>query len=114
MSWLRRIIGVSRLQKIRNDDIRKRLGQEISLNQRIQERQLKWFGHVSRMNQERMPHLALHTKVHGKRSQGRPRKRWIDTVADDLDQKGISMREVSTLAADRDNWRDVIRPHRHF
>ena len=114
MSWLRRMIGVSRLQEIRNEVIRKRLGQETTLVHRIQERHVKWFGHVSRMGQERIPYRALHTKMHGQRSRGRPRTRWIDTVAKDLEQKGISMNEACALIPDRYSWREVIRPLCHF
>ena len=113
MSWLRRILGVSRLQRIRNDAIRKRLGQEISLVHKIQERRLKWFGHVSRMSPERLPYLALHTKIHGSRKAGRPRRRWIDNVAEDLDQRGVSMNSASRLTLNREAWRDITRPHRH-
>jgi hypothetical protein len=114
MSWLRRMIGISRLQRIRNEVIRKHLGQETSLVHRIQERRLKWFGHVSRMSQERLPYVALHTKIHGQRIRGRPRRRWIDTISQDLEQKGLSMNEVAILMPDRNAWRKVIRPHRHF
>ena len=114
MSWLRRMIGISRLQRIRNEVIRKHLGQETSLVHRIQERRLKWFGHVSRMSQDRLPYVALHTKIHGQRNRGRPRRRWIDTISEDLEQKGLSMKEVATLMPDRNAWREVTRPHRHF
>ena len=114
MSWLRRMIGISRLQRIRNEVIRKRLGQEITLVHRIQERRLKWFGHVSRMSQEKIPYVALHTKIHGQRNRGRPRRRWIDIISEDLEQKGLSMNEVAKLMPDRNAWREVTRPHRHF
>uniref|UniRef100_H3AY06 Reverse transcriptase domain-containing protein n=1 Tax=Latimeria chalumnae TaxID=7897 RepID=H3AY06_LATCH len=93
MSWLRGILGVSRIQRIKNNIIRTLLGQETTLIQKIQERRLQWFGHVSRMETARIPFMALHTEVHGTRSQGRPRKHWIDNVKSDLSQEGVQMTE---------------------
>jgi hypothetical protein len=36
------------------------------------------------MNDERMPKQTMTTKVEGTRKRGRPRKRWIDEVEEDL------------------------------
>ena len=46
MCWVRRILRISRLQHIRNDDIRKRTGMQVSTVDRIKARRLRWFGHV--------------------------------------------------------------------
>jgi hypothetical protein len=50
MCWLRRILEISRLQHIRNDDIRRRTGMQVTTVHRINARRLRWFGHVSRMD----------------------------------------------------------------
>jgi len=47
MSWLRRILGVSRLQHFRNEDIRKKIRMEEAAVDMIKARRLRWFGHVS-------------------------------------------------------------------
>src|SRR6218665_2896583 len=49
MSWLQRITGVTRLQKIRNIDTRQVLGSQTTLLDKIVQRRLRWFGHVERM-----------------------------------------------------------------
>jgi hypothetical protein len=80
MGWLRRIMGVTRLQQIRNELIRRKLGQEDTLCDKIQRRRLKWFGHVTRMNDTRLPFRALHGHMEGHRSRGRQPNTWMDNV----------------------------------
>ena len=60
MSWLRRIKGRSRRERIRNTITRKELGAEETVVEKIQKRRLKWFGHVKRMDTRRLPIAALH------------------------------------------------------
>jgi hypothetical protein len=112
MNWLRRILTISRLERRRNEDIRHEVGQTITLVERIRKRRLQWLGHVERMNCDRLPVRALHTRIEGNRSRGRQRKRWIDNVKEDLEEKGINMQDASTLWKDRQKWTTLIQPHR--
>ena len=72
MRFLQRIEGVTLFNKVRSSKIRKSL-HIVPLLLRIERPQLRWFGHVSRMPQERLPKQALHAKANGRRSVGRPR-----------------------------------------
>ena len=83
-SWLRKSAGISRLQKIRNDDIRQALGVETTLLDKVVQRRLRWFEQVERMAVDRIPHIALHAKFEGKRNKSRQRLRWIDYITDDI------------------------------
>ena len=65
MRFLRRIEGVTLFNKVRSSEIRKSLQIE-PLLLRIERSQLRWFGHVSRMPQERLPKQALLAKANGK------------------------------------------------
>ena len=79
MRFLRRIEGVTLFNKVRSSEIRKSLNIDPLLLQ-IERSQLRWFGHVSRMPQERLPIQALHAKANGRRPVGRPRTRWTDYI----------------------------------
>ena len=81
MRFLRRIEGVTLFNKVRSSEIRKSLNIE-PLLLRIERSQLRWFGHVSRMPQERLPKQALLEKANGRRPVGRPRTRWTDYIED--------------------------------
>ena len=81
MRFLRRIKGVTLFNKVRSFEIRKSLNIE-QLLLRIERSQLRWFGHVSRMPQERLPKQALLAKANGQRPVGRPRTRWTDYIED--------------------------------
>ena len=69
MRFLRRIEGITLFNKVRSSEIRKSLNIELLLL-RIERSQLRWFGHVSRMPQERLPKQALLAKANGKRPVG--------------------------------------------
>ena len=64
MRFLRRIEEVALFNKVRSSDIRKSLNIEPLLF-RIKRSQLRWFGHVNRMPQERLPKQALLAKANG-------------------------------------------------
>ena len=44
-------------------------------------------GHVERMEGKRLPNAALHGHVRGERTRGRPRKRRMDNVREDLEER---------------------------
>lgn len=75
MRFLRRTKGCDRRDHIRNDDIRAELG-IYSLLEKVTQYRKQWKDHVERMPAERLPLQILNYKPAGKRSIGRPRKRW--------------------------------------
>ena len=44
---------------------------------------LRWFGHVQRMEENRIPKKVLYTNLETTRLRGRPRNRWQDEVRED-------------------------------
>ena len=72
----------------------------------IKNLQLRWFGHVSRMPQERLPKQALHAKANGRRPVGRPRTRWTDYIEDlGWNRLGLHPCEMMKVMEDREVWR---------
>jgi hypothetical protein len=52
----------------------------------IKWRRMRWAGHVARMGEERGVYRVLVGKPEGKRSRGRPRRRWVDNIRTDLQE----------------------------
>ena len=46
MKCLRSLVGVSRMDRVRNEQVRRRAGMERELASRVDQRLLRWFGHV--------------------------------------------------------------------
>lgn len=77
MRFLRATAGYSLTDRKRNTDIRKELNAE-NLIKKVEEYRSSWSQHVQRMNNDRIPKQIMEYKPKGRRSLGRPRKRWID------------------------------------
>ena len=104
MRFLRRIEGVTLFNKMRSSEIRKSLNIDPLLLQ-IERSQLRWFGNVSRMLQERLPKQALLAKANGRRAVGRPRTRWTDYIEDlGWNRLGLHPSEMMEVMEDREVW----------
>ena len=109
MTVLRRILGITRRDRWRNQDVRSQLDLARDVVQEIQQRRLAYFGHVCRMSGHRIPNIALYGRVHGTRPVGRPRRKWMDGIRDDCSELGLSTYEVVEATQDRTTWRSVMK-----
>ena len=82
---------MSRRDKIRNTAIRERAGVEEDVVQKMARNRMRYLGHVIRMPNTRFSSMAYYGQVHGQRSRGRPRMRWIDNAKKDCERAGISI-----------------------
>lgn len=96
MDVFRRSLGISRLQKIRNEEIRRQMGVNGTLTTDIETKQLTWYGHVQRMNNERLPKKVMEWIPAYRRKRGRPKKTWKEGVV-----KAMSLRDLR-----QDQWND--------
>ncbi|KAI5754231.1 hypothetical protein M8J77_006965 [Diaphorina citri] len=99
MKFLRSIAGKTRRDRIRNDDIRRMLQME-SLEERMRKGRLRWYGHMKRMNCERLPKKMYEMRMEGMRPRGRPRYRYSDVIRADIQRK-------------QGNWKDIEREQRY-
>jgi len=70
-------------------------------------RVLRWAGHV-RIEEGRGVHMVLVGKPEGKRTLGRPRRRWEDNIKMDLQEVGGVCGDWMELGQDRDKWRALV------
>jgi len=75
MKFLRHLLGITKLDKEKNQCIRRKTGAQNTVKE-IKQYQEKWLQHVQRMDTKRLPKQALQYKPKGRRNIGRPRKRW--------------------------------------
>src|SRR6478609_447347 len=67
------ILGVKRIDRIRNDFILEQVAQR-PLSQTVRERQQRWLGHALRTNNNSITAIyALYVPQHGRRKRCRPR-----------------------------------------
>ena len=69
MKCLRSLVGVSRMDRVRNEEVRRRAGIEREFASRADQRVLRWFGHVERMDEHRIAKRVLMAEL----SEGRVR-----------------------------------------
>jgi hypothetical protein len=55
-----------------------------TITETIRLHRLRWFGHVQRMEENRIPKRILYMHLELTRSRGRPRNRWQDEVRKEL------------------------------
>ena len=68
------------MDRVRNEEVRRRAGIERELASRADQRVLRWFGYVERMDEYRMTRKVLMAEVSGGRVRGRPRFDGRDAV----------------------------------
>lgn len=111
MKFLRSMLGKTRRDRVRNVDVRKEIGVE-KVNDKIEKSRLKWFGHVKRMSDGRIPKEMMETKFEGKRARGRPRTRWIDLVKTSISSRNLDWNKIVVEEEwwkDRGKWRSTIK-----
>ena len=104
MMMLRWMSGVTKLYRIRIERIRwtTKVGE---ISKKVQESRLKWCGHVLRREDEYVGKSVMAMEVPGKRRRGRPKRRWLDNIKNDLSERELSGEDTQ----DRAKWRRIIR-----
>ena len=122
MRSLRNICRKSLRDRIKNEDIRRECDVEESVIVKIKKGMLRWFGHVERMNDERLTKMVYVEEVRGKRKRGRPRKSWANQIEEYLKDGNVRshknkracmrgcmrMNEAKEICQNRVVWRSIV------
>ena len=79
MKFLRHLLGITKLDKEKNQCIRQKTGAQNTVKE-IKQYQEKWLQYVQRMDTNKITKQALQYKPKGRRNIGRPRTRWRDQL----------------------------------
>ncbi|KAK3575295.1 hypothetical protein QTP86_023417 [Hemibagrus guttatus] len=104
LKMLRFSLGVTRLDRIRNEYIRgtAHVGR---LGDKVRKARLRWFGHVQRRDSEYIGRRMLDMGLPGRRQRGRPKRRYMDGINEDMKLVGARVEDAEV----RDRWREMIR-----
>ena len=108
MKCLRSLVLVPRMDRVRNKEVRRRAGIERELASRADQRVLRWFGHVDRMDEYRIAKRVLMAEVSEGRVRGRPRLGWMDGEKVALGNRGMTVEAARQCAKDRNAWRALV------
>jgi len=89
MDFLRRSCRKSRLEHIRNEVIRESMEMEKTVIEEIEEKRLKWYGHMRRMAPHRWPQIAWSWIPWERRKRGRPPRGWNQEVQEAMESRDL-------------------------
>jgi len=105
---LRNILGIKWQDYVSNEDVLNRANLP-SLESILLKQQLRWAGHVARMEDARLPKSVFFGELKkGSRSVGAPKKRYKDQLKKQLSLASIQHQTWQQLATNRDDWRSTI------
>ncbi|XP_063348692.1 uncharacterized protein LOC134640721 [Pelmatolapia mariae] len=104
MKMLRWPLGLTRLDRARNEDVRKR-GGVTPITDKMREVRLRWYGHVARSDKNSIAKTAQQLDLGGNRPRGRPKKPWMDRIKDDMKAANVTPED----ALDRKKWRKACK-----
>jgi hypothetical protein len=72
-----------------------------TISDRVEEKQLVWYGHLQRMSEERWPKKIWEWTPHGRRRRGRPRRTWSNNIKEAMTARDLDDQDIQ----DRSRWR---------
>ena len=96
-------LGVTRMDKIRNEYIRGTAQLE-RFGEKTREARLRWYGHLRKKDDGYIGRRMLRMEFPGKRKRGMPKRRFMDVVKEDMAEFEVMEEDTE----DRNNWRRKI------
>ena len=107
---LRTIENIRWPQRVSNEVLRARTCQPRASCLAAQ-RRTRWIGHVLRLPPDHPTKAILQFDPRAagwRRPRGKPRTRWLDIIAEDLNQHGVTVKDTELLAQDRQYWKKLV------
>ena len=105
---LRRIMKIYWLSHVPDTEVLDRASLS-SVEAMVMRQQLRWSGHVVRLEDSRLPKQALYGEMrHGKRLQSKPKKRYKDCLKETLKKTCINLESWEECAIDRPKWKSTV------
>jgi len=82
-----------------------------TITEAIRLKRLCWFGHVQRMEENRIAKKVLYMNLEATRLRGRPRNRWQDEVRED--GKLVGGKGWKERVHNREEWKKLLRMARN-
>ncbi|XP_055711516.1 uncharacterized protein LOC129806769 [Phlebotomus papatasi] len=98
MRILRRSLGLTLKDKVKNDRIRESLGVQ-HITEKSRERRLRWYGHIMRRGEDHIVRRTMEIKEM-KRGPGRPPTAWKSTINTDMRRNHL----VNAETQERATW----------
>ena len=109
MKCLRRILGIKWTDMITNNAVLEQAN-IYSLTSIMRQQRLRWLGHITRMENGRIPKQILFGQLaRGTRRKGRPLLRYKDILKKDLLEVGINPDTFAEEVANRDEWKVKVK-----
>ena len=106
---LRFIMNIRWQDYVSNNQVLERANMT-SIEAVVMSRQLRWAGHLTRMEDTIMPKAVFYGEMcEGKRDRGAPKKRFKDQLKQQLSAAGIPEDDWQKNAMSRDNWKEMTR-----
>ena len=108
MNCMRKLLHIKWQDHIPDTEVLERTKMP-SIQTILRKNQLRWAGHVARMDDSRLPKQLLYCQLaEGERNHGRQKKRFKDTLKADMKDFGIDPDSWEDIAVNRPSWRSSV------
>ena len=108
MKCLRSLMGVSRRDRVRNEEVHRRAGIGRELASTEDQRVSRWFRYMERMVESRLATRVLTAEVSGGRVSGRQRLGWMDGEKLALGSREMTVEAAQQCSIDTNEWRALV------
>lgn len=89
LDYMRRCLRVTRRDRVRTEEIWKRMNITCSITRSLENKTLQWYGHVRRMTDGRWPRKLTEWSPEGRRRRGRPALSWETYIRDAMADRNL-------------------------